>query len=709
MLTKSIHLLLMFIFVTPMVKAQYEFKFQSNLTFLDENGEPLPLAFTGGINSAQLQEFDSNNNGEEELIIWDINSETIKVFEKSGASYRYLPGGNYMFPEDVNAFLILVDFDGDGKKDLFTGSPFGIKAYRNVSNQGSTIPTWEVAQNFLRLENGSNLTTNILDIPLIEDLDNDGDLDVLTFNFASGDFLEYYQNTSMERKGTADIDQFKASQNHWGNFEFCDCGDISFGFSCDGTPITNARISTDNLKTLHSGGHSLLYKDLDRDGIKDLLMGRDECNSLYFLSNKGTNTEPIFNTISTQIPEFGPLPQFPIFHAGYVLDESLIVSSHSSATAYTYTIDFAKALYRLSPEQESDASLFLKEEMLDFGENSRPFFVGNQYTGELYIAANTKVGDEIQGRIWAYELRDNQARLISSNYLNIGELNLTEPSYQRYTTKDNQTYHIVTGDYYENNVPEKKIYLSTISNPENRTELILPSLILRGLDQVHFFHDERDDYLLLARQTGELLLFSFNPNNGYGLELLNNDFLDFIDNPVARNLSVAVQSGASPFLMAINQQGILYALEDFMKETERVQVSINMGETPFEASRFGRNTSITFVPNLLGEGFDLILGNRAGGLEYLSQLDDGGTEPGATTEIVLFPNPTHGQEFKIVINRAAKLNIYSTSGALIMEDIDLVKNQENLINGHNLPSGLYMLEILNDANERHYKKLIVSP
>lgn len=180
---------------------------------------------------------------------------------------------------------------------MFTGSPFGIKAYRNVSNQGSTIPTWEVAQNFLRLENGSNLTTNILDIPLIEDLDNDGDLDVLTFNFASGDFLEYYQNTSMERKGTADIDQFKASQNHWGNFEFCDCGDISFGFSCDGTPIKNARVSTDNLKTLHSGGHSLLYKDLDRDGIKDLLMGRDECNSLYFYPIKGQ----ILNQYSIQL------------------------------------------------------------------------------------------------------------------------------------------------------------------------------------------------------------------------------------------------------------------------------------------------------------------------------------------------------------------------------------------------------------------------
>lgn len=709
MLTKTVRLLILLTFFSNIVKAQYNFAFETNLEVLDENGEVLPMAFTGGINAAQLQQFDSNNNGEEELVIWDINSGNIKVFEKNGTAYRYLPGGSYLFPEDVNAFLLLVDFDADGKKDLFTGSPFGIKAYKNISPENSTLPVWEVAQNFLRLANGSNLTANILDIPLIEDIDQDGDLDVLTFNFASGDFLEYYQNTSMERKGSPDIDQFEASQNHWGNFEFCDCGDISFGITCGGSPISNARLDAEKLKTLHSGGHSLLYKDLNQDGIKDLLMGRDECNSLYFLANEGTDIAPVFNSISTSIPQFSQLPQFPIFHAGYVLEEDLIVSSHSSATSYNYNIDFAKALYRIPTGPNTSPELFLKPDMLDFGENSRPFYIGNKSNGELFIAANTKVGDDLQGRIFAYEITANKALLTSSDYLNISELELTEPNYQRYTSNDNQSFHIIAGDIYEENIPYKKIYVAPVASPEARNELVFPSLVLRGLDQVHLFHDQTNDYLLLARQTGELLLYSLDIDNGFELELLENDFLGFIDNPVARNLSVAVKSGASPLLMAINQQGILYAIEDFLQEGESVQVPIHLYDQIFDATRFGKNTSLTFVPELLGEGFDLILGNRAGGLEYLSQLDDGGSEPGATTEILLFPNPTNGQAFKLVINRDAKLNLYSTSGKLIYKDISLLKNQENVLNTHGLPPGLYLIEVINDANERHYRKLIVSP
>jgi hypothetical protein len=115
------------------------------------------------------------------------------------------------------------------------------------------------------------------------------------------------------------------------------------------------------------------------------------------------------------------------------------------------------------------------------------------------------------------------------------------------------------------------------------------------------------------------------------------------------------------------------------------------------------------VPKLLGEGFDLILGNRAGGLEYLMQTDNGSSEPGSSTEILLFPNPTNGQEFRIAINKNARMNIYSPSGALIKKGIDLVKNQENLFSSFGFPSGLYLLEIINDENERHYRKLIVSP
>jgi hypothetical protein len=234
-------------------------------------------------------------------------------------------------------------------------------------------------------------------------------------------------------------------------------------------------------------------------------------------------------------------------------------------------------------------------------------------------------------------------------------------------------------------------------------------MVLRGLDQVHFFHNQTNNYLLLARQTGELILYSIKIIDGFEAELISNDFLGFSDNPVDRNLAVAVRSGAKPLLMAINQQGVLYAVEDFLQKSERLQVSIKLRDKTFTETRFGKNTSITFVPKLLGEGFDLILGNRAGGLEYLMQTDNGSSEPGSSTEILLFPNPTNGQEFRIAINKNARMNIYSPSGALIKKGIDLVKNQENLFSSFGFPSGLYLLEIINDENERHYRKLIVSP
>ena len=70
---------------------------------------------------------------------------------------------------------------------------------------------------------------------------------------------------------------------------------------------------------------------------------------------------------------------------------------------------------------------------------------------------------------------------------------------------------------------------------------------------------------------------------------------------------------------------------------------------------------------------------------------------------------TYGREFKIAINRDARMNIYSPSGALIIKGIELVKNQENLLNSYDFPSGLYLLEIINDEIERHYRKLIVKP
>src|SRR5690606_11049253 len=92
----------------------------------------LPTPFAGGINSAQIQQIDLNGDHREELVVWDKNAANLLVFEVIEGQYVHRPMLQYAFPSDINGFLILEDFDGDGKKDLFTSSPFGIKVYKNI-------------------------------------------------------------------------------------------------------------------------------------------------------------------------------------------------------------------------------------------------------------------------------------------------------------------------------------------------------------------------------------------------------------------------------------------------------------------------------------------------------------------------------------------------------------------------------------------------
>jgi hypothetical protein len=661
-------------------------------------GQVLSNGFSLGINSAQIQTIDLTGDGKEEWVVWDINSRQLQVFEKKGEQFLIRPELSYFFPTDVSGFLVLADFDRDGKKDLFTSTALGIKAYRNTSS-GSQI-SWTIAQNFLRLEGANNIPANNLDTPLLQDLDGDGDLDLLLFNFAVGDYLEYYRNTSIERKGSPDIDGFAFPIRHWGGFEFCGCGQISFGLTCDGRTLATPASPLDQARVQHAGGHSLLYRDFTGDGIPDLLMGREECTTLYFLPNEGTSSNPKFASFSKELPGFGSLPEFPRFHAGQYLEESLIVSLNTNETAAPFGVDFAQSIVRL--EKGTGKMLpILQNQVLDLGENTRPFFSGTSFSGELLVTANGKKGTKVLGQAYRMRYTGTQLELVEEDYLGLSELNLLDLTLLDYTSVSKEKHLWVLGTRTSSTGVPAPVLLKR--EGVNWGEFALKGLSLRTGDQLTLYGHQGKDQLLVAAQNGSLTQYEVDLT-ARSVQLVASNFLGFQDNPGSRNLNVTIRSGESPVLYSVDQTGRIFRIRDFLNAPVREEVLVRIQNQDLPL-RLGRSNWLAVVKSSLGEEDDLILGTRGGGLFYLSAASTDGDSAGEFS-VTAFPNPSSGS-FQIVSSVPATGRLVSALGQVLLSEILLPARRAVLVDIPNLAPGMYFLQLQTEDKQTVVQKIWV--
>jgi hypothetical protein len=673
---------LLFFFLTFTAKGQEIYSLKNDLR-IEIDGKTLASPFAGGINSAQIQTIDWNADGQEEWVVWDINSRQLQIFEKSGDTFTHLPELSYLFPSDISGFLTLADYDGDGKKDLFTATALGIKVYRNTS-QGTRI-SWALAQNFLKLDGSGNIQVNNLDTPLIQDLDEDGDLDLVIFNFASGDYLEFYKNTSVERKGIPDMDGFAFPVRFWGNFVFCGCSEFTFGQTCQGAPIApNSRID-ESQRIQHAGGHSILYRDFDGDGVSDLVLGRDECNTLYFLPNQGTEAAPVFDSFEKTLPGFGAFPEFPLFHIGQLIDDELIISLNTNESAFNFDVDFQNSIVKLSPTGEL-IQTFLQDQILDLGENSRPFFKGNKNSGTLIFTSNQLKNGDVKSSLSTFTFQNNSFKSQEVGSEIPSNLNLLDAQYLEFKDKTNQSYQFFNGVIFENNIPKQQLY-GVFS--DGVKPISISGYDPRVGDYLQFFKSAQNDYLLVAKQNGGLDLYETNLNS-LAATLQERDFLGFSDNPASRNLNVAILQKEKPDLYAIDQRGILVKVEDFMNSDLREEVLVSVGIQNFP-TRLGRNTWIAVVNPLFSEAPDLILGTKAGGMIYLKSSGDSNSGSDEF-QLKVYPNPSEGP-IKIISNLSAKGRLVNAMGQLLLADIEIPANATVEIQTQFLTPGLYILNL----------------
>ena len=360
-------------------------------------GQPLANPFQGGLNAPQFNEADLNHDGIEDLIVFDRAGDLILTYlriDQGGGQKAFELAREYAsyFPAYTD-WGLLRDYDQDGIKDLFTwsGNPAinGLRVFRGRYQQDTlTFDPYPVAgslENVLLfpLQNGTKTQIYVAfdDIPAIDDLDNDGDLDLLTFS-PGGGYAEWYKNLSVESGFGADSLEFILVDNCWGKFYESglgaqvelspDPGECSLGFQGD-QPAAEIR---------HAGS-TLLTLDTDNDGDKELLLGDISFANINRLVNGGTPNQAWITAQDTFFPAYDEPIDISIFPAVFSVDMDhdgivdLVAAPNSdSGSQDTANVWFYKNLGTNEvPQFALQNTEHLVNEMIDLGTGARPVFL----------------------------------------------------------------------------------------------------------------------------------------------------------------------------------------------------------------------------------------------------------------------------------------------------------------------------------------------
>lgn len=375
-----------------------------------QNGINLPNPWAGGMNAMQFHSMDLNDDGVLDLVTYDRTSQQFFTFlQDRQGSFAYAPRFVSKFPPVENWFA-LADYNQDGLKDLFCATGAGIQVYKNMSANGQI--RFELIKNPLLSLGFSgliNLYVASPDIPVIADVDDDGDVDILAFE-PGGHYIEFHENVSMQKSGKAGLDFVKSPQN-WGNILHNDCKD---------TKILDMRLRTESIEEKNRVSH--VGNSLGRTSLNDLFFGHVSCTNLALLKNTGTKQTVNYSSIEYDYLGGFALPT-GVFWAASALKiqgdfEDVFISLNTSDNV-GFSQDFQRSSFQLRGGQIKP---FLQDQMIDVGEKASPCFFDVDADGDLDLLighAGVRKSNDVFSSIYLYENQSGLWVFKTADYLGL--------------------------------------------------------------------------------------------------------------------------------------------------------------------------------------------------------------------------------------------------------------------------------------------------
>lgn len=709
--------------------AQFTYRIDQSIPVQDADGNTLSMPWAGGINAAQFNKMDLNDDGVEDLVLYDRMANKVIAFLVENNEYHYAPEYETMFPEELSNWLLLRDYNCDGKKDIFTGDILGIRVYTNTTPDVPGAPlSWDhflfyteagqpKSQAILTMGTSakSNLQLQYDDLPSIGDADGDGDLDIFNVRFTGNGTIEYHQNLSMEEYASCDSLEFKRITMKWGGLTECTCEEFAF----DNTVCSaGGRIK-------HAAGKSLLAMDVNGDASIDLLFSEATCTHLSFLPNTGTLSDPVISSAS-DFPANSPI-NFLIFPAPYYEDvdfdgvKDLIATPNIYSKTYLNTdLQHSNWVYKntgtnTQPNFTFSKTDLLQDEMIEVGDNAVPAFADYDGDGDLDLFISEYTSAATASTIYLYEntgtVSQPSFKLGNSNYLNFTSALYYNVKIQfAYINGDNLPDLVFTGTSFEDGVTR----LHYMPNQSSGTfqfslasiQTIASQLDLFASENVAVTNVDEDGLpdLLVGRNTGNLEYWKNTGVKGSPSYTLADDaYLDIASSVLRQNVSADIadlDADGKVDLILGDQTGEIRIISNYRGAADASSPSMTVTYNPLIQDYERRNLGGRIWPvavNLYNTDKPVIaIGTILGGITLLRH-DEVVVLP-EDIVINLYPNPLpRNGTLHVSTNQTGYAKIISATGQELGDWVLLQAHETNDVPIGGLAPGVYVLYcIMND-------------